>query len=95
MSAVLKVANGRVKEIRLEKSEIVLSYFHPVSRREEELVFEVDGRTGFTRETRLEELKKGMPVTVDYEEVGGKNRAVRVSVVPMRGVPFEKNPLLG
>ena len=92
---VLKVVNGRVKEIRAGEGVIVLYFLHPVSREEEELPIHVDGGTGYDEGRGLKDLKKGMPLTVDYrEDQEGNAQAVRVSEVPLSGVPVEKNPFL-
>lgn len=89
------MVNGRVKEVRVGKGEIVLSFRHPVSREEEEFRIRVDGGTGFDEGLGLEGLKEGMPLTVDYrEDREGNAQAVRVSEVPLSGVPVEKNPFL-
>ena len=95
----LTVINGRVKEVRLGSRELVLSYRNPVSGKLEELALQVDEHTGFGQDVgsrhgtspRLEDLKTNDPVSVDYQEEGGTHlrRAVRISRVPLRGVPEE------
>lgn len=87
---VLKVLNGRVKKVLSDRHEIVLSSQHPVSGRVEEWVFKVDPSTGFNEGVRLEDLRDGETVSVDYEEgPDGYRRAVQVKRVPLRGIPRE------
>ena len=87
-ASVLKVIDGRVDEVSLEESKLTLSYRHPVNLEEEKLILEVDEGTGFSEGVRFEDLKKGEPVSVDYEEASGSiPRAVQVREVPLRGVP--------
>lgn len=79
-----------MKEASLAKEELVLSYRHPVSGREEELVFRVDRETGFNRGLHFEDFKEGDPVSVDYEEnPSGIPRARQVKRVAVSGVPDE------
>lgn len=88
--AALKVANGRIKEVGLERNEVVLSYLHPVNGETEELSFKIDPQTGFSGGFRLEELKRNEPVSIDYEENSeGLKRALLIKRVPLRGVPVD------
>lgn len=87
---LLKVANGRMKEISVEKKEFVLSYQNPVNRQDEKLRIKIDDQTGFSEEVRWEDFRINDPVSVDYEEIpGGILRAVQVKRVAVRGVPKE------
>lgn len=87
-ASTLKVVDGRVDEVSLEENRLTLIYRHPVSLEEEKLVFEVDKETGFSEAVRLEDLKKGEPLSVDYEEESdAKARAVLIKRVPIRGIP--------
>lgn len=87
---VLKVVNGRVKEVSITKQELVLSYRHPVSGREEKLVLKVDSGTGFNPGLHFKDFKEGDPISVDYEEdSSGTPRAVQVNEVAVSGVPDE------
>jgi hypothetical protein len=91
--STLKVVDGRVKEVWLDRQEFTLSYRHPVSGEMEELVIKVDGGTGFSEGVRLEDFRGGDPVSVDYQEgPEGEARAVQVKRVPLRGVPIDKGP---
>ncbi len=88
---VLKVMDGRVKEISSEKHELVLSYRHPVSGQMEEKTFEVDTATGFPEGMRFQDLRPNQPLSVDYQEgPQGKAHAVRIRAVPLRGVPIDR-----
>lgn len=83
-----KVMNGRVKELRLGESELVLSYRNPVSLQDEELVLGVSEGTGFSEGVRFEDLREGEPLSVDYEEHSdGTARAILIKRVPIRGAP--------
>lgn len=87
---VVKVANGRVKEVWVERNEIALSYFHPVSGKEEDLLFRVNRETGFSGGFHWEELQRNEPVSIDYEEDSeGLRRALLIKRVPLRGVPID------
>lgn len=86
----LKVINGRVREVQLEKSELRVTYRHPVSGQTEELLLRVDQETGFPEGLRLSDLQEGEPVSIDYEGGDGSSlRAVLVKPVPLKGVPLE------
>ena len=86
----LKVVNGRVKAFGLEEKLLVLSYRNPANRQSEELTLKVDRQTGFNEVLHLKDFRVNDPVSVDYEEIpGGIPRAVRISRVPLRGVPKE------
>jgi hypothetical protein len=90
---VLKIVSGRVKEIRLAQKELVLTYPHPVSRREEVLFLRVDEATGFAEGIHFEGLQPGTALSVDYlESEKGEARAVSIKKVPLQGIPIEKNP---
>ena len=92
---VLKMISGRVKAVWLDKKEFVLTYRHPVTNLDEELVFKVDGGTGFAEGEHFEGLKRDAAVSVDYlEDEKGGARAVSVRKVSLSGVPIEKNPFL-
>ena len=87
---IVKVVNGRVKEVSFTKQELILSYHHPVSGEEKDLTLKVDHATGFNEGVHLEDFKEGEPVSVDYEEnPGGSFRAVQVKRVAVKGVPDE------
>jgi hypothetical protein len=87
---VLKVVNGRIKEIRPEEAVLVLSYSHPVSGKTEELSLQVTEKTGFQEEVRLEDFEKEDPVSIDYEEKENSlPLALLVKRVPVKGVPKE------
>lgn len=87
------MANGRIKEVGLERNEIVLSYLHPVKGETEELSFQIDPQTGFSGGFRLEDLQPQEPVSVDYEENSeGSRRAVLIKRVPLRGMPTGHSP---
>ena len=87
---VLKIVNGRVKEVSPTKQELVLSYRHPVSGQPEKLVIKVDQHTAFNKGLHFEDFKEGDPVSVDYEEnPSGTPRAVQVKRVDVSGVPEE------
>ena len=87
-ASVLKVIDGRVDEVSLEESKLTLSYRHPVNLEEEKLILEVDEGTGFSEGVRFEDLKKGEPVSVDYEEGSdAQARAILIKTVPIRGIP--------
>ena len=87
---ILKIINGRVKEISFAHEELVLSYRHPVTGREEELGLKVDTNTSFNQGLHLNDFKKGDPVSVDYEEESsGILRAKRINRVDVSGVPEE------
>ena len=88
---VVKVVNGRVKEVRLAEQKLVVRLRHPATGIMEDLVLQIDERTGFKRGTRLQDLHPQEPVSVDYEEMPGKipPHAVQVKRVPLRGVPDE------
>ena len=85
----LKVVDGRVAEVRSKERELVLTYRHPVTRREEKLVLQVDQGTGFYEGAHLEDLHPNQPVSVDYEEGPSGPKAVRIRQVPTRGIPKE------
>ena|GEM_PF-5723718 len=88
-AASLKIVDGRVAEVRSKERELVLAYRHPVTRREEKLVLQVDQGTGFYEGVHLEDLRPEQPVSVDYEEGPSGLKAVRVRQVPIRGIPKE------
>lgn len=82
-----------VKEIGVERNEIVVSYSHPATGTREELSFKVDTQTGFSGGFRLEDLQPQEPVSVDYEEDSeGSRRAVLIKRVPLTGVPTGHSP---
>lgn len=87
---IVKVINGRVKEVSFTTQELVLSYRHPVSGEEEDLTLKVDHGTGFNEGVHLEDFKEGDPISADYEEnPSGSFRAVQVKRVMVKGVPDE------
>jgi len=87
---VLKVINGRVKEIRTSEELLVLAYRHPVSGKTEELALKVSPGTGLPEGIRLEDFKKDEPLAVDYQEKPGEPpQALLVKRVPVKGVPKE------
>ena len=88
---VVKVVNGRVKEVRLTEQRLVVRLRHPATGIMEDLVLQIDERTGFRRGIRLKDLRPEDPVSVDYEEIPGKipPHAVQVKRVALRGVPNE------
>ena len=88
---VIKVVNGRVKEVRLTEQRLVVRLRHPATGLMEDLVLQIDERTGFKRGLRLQDLHPEEPVSVDYEEIPGKipPHAVQVKRVALRGVPDE------
>ena len=93
----LKVVGGRVKEISSEEGRLTLSYFHPATGRDEELVLTVDSHTGFSEGVTLGDLRRNDPLSVDYEEnEEGRVLAVQIKRVPLRGIPIDKkkSPLL-
>lgn len=85
---VLKVVDGRVDKVAPGESKLVLSYRHPVSLQEEKLILKVDKETGFTKGVRFEDLQKGEPLSVDYDEDSdGMARAILIRRVQTRGAP--------
>ena len=93
-SQALKVANGRIKSVFLDKQEFVLSYRHPVSGQLEELKLRIDSQTGFSGGIRLPDLQQDDPVSVDYQEdEKGEARAVLVSRVNLTSVPIERKDI--
>ena len=87
-SSSVKVIDGRVHTVSLKENRLILSYRHPVTLEEEKLILEVGKETGFSEGVRLEGLKIGEPLSVDYE-VGSdaKARAILIKRVPIRGLP--------
>jgi len=86
----IKVVNGRVKEIFVKESRLTVTYEHPVTQKQEDLILKVDLGTGFGDRLRLEDFRSGEPISVDYEESpSGEGRAILVKRVPLRGVPKE------
>ncbi|MBI4115254.1 MAG: hypothetical protein HY447_01625 [Candidatus Omnitrophica bacterium] len=89
----LRMIDGKIKEISLEKHELVLSYKHPVTSRSEELKLIIDDKTSADEGVRLEDLRGDDPVSVTYEEIpGGLFYARDVRRVPLRGVPIKEIP---
>ena len=87
---VVKIVNGRVKEVQLREQRLVLSFRRPATGLVEDLVLQIDGQTGFKKGVRLQDFRPDEPVSVDYEEASGSiPRAVQVREVPLRGVPDE------
>ena len=88
--SVVKIVNGRVKEVRLSEHQLVLFFKRPATGQMEELVLKVDEGTGFKKGFRLEDFRPNEPVSVEYEEIPGQGpRATQVRKVPLRGVPNE------
>ena len=89
----LQVINGWVKEIRAGEQQLILSYRHPVSGKTEELVLQVDRRTGFPKGIRLEDLRRNDLLSVDYRIFSGAARAfpeaVRVERISVKGVSID------
>lgn len=87
---VIKVISGKIEKVTAEKQELTLSYPHPVTGKNEKLIFRVDSATGFGEGIRLQDLREGQMVSVDYtEETAQLPRAVQVKRVPLRGIPRE------
>jgi len=85
----IQVLDGRVEEVSPARSELVVLYYHPVSRNLERQVFRVDSATGLEDGLRLADLRKQDPVSIDYLEDGRTARAIQIKRVPMKGVPKE------
>lgn len=89
-ASVIKVVNGRVKEVRAKESELVLFVQRPATGKTEDWVLKVDRGTGFKQGVSLQDFHPNDPVSVDYEEIsGGTLRAIQVRRVPLRGIPNE------
>ena len=87
-SSPVKVIDGRVDKVNLKENKLTLAYRHPVSREEEKLVLELNKETGFSEGARLENLKKGDLLTVDYKKGSEtKAQAILIKRVPIRGIP--------
>ena len=86
--SVVKIANGRVKEVFANEQELVLAFRHPATGKTEDLILKIDEGTGFKKGVHLQDFRPNEPVSVDYEEAaGGVLRAIQVRRVPLRGVP--------
>lgn len=87
---VTKVINGRVEELRLEENKLVLNYQNPVTLQKEKLVLKVSERTGFSEGLRFEDLQKGEPLSIDYEEDSdGAAQAQLIKRVPLQSALFQ------
>lgn len=85
----IQMIDGQIEEVKAGESQLAITYFHPVTRRKEKLVFNVDRGTGFDEGMKLEDLRVHEMVSIDYREEGGRARALQVKRVPMKGVPKE------
>ena len=71
---VMKTLAAHVVSVAEDGTNISVDFRHPVTKKDQRLIFYMDGQSGLSGIKRLKDLRAGQVVTIDYEE-GEKGRA--------------------
>ena len=84
----MKTLSAHVVKVAQEGSSIDVDFRHPATEQIQRLTFYVDDQTGLSGFDKLEELRAGQVVNIDYVE-GEKHRLLirRIARVKLSGPP--------
>jgi len=84
----MKTLSAHVVKAAADNQSIDVDFRHPATEKVQRLTFYVDGQTGLSGIDKLEELRSGQVVNIDYVE-GEKHRLLirRIARVKLSGPP--------
>ena len=87
-SSVMKTLSAHVVKVAADGSSIDVDFRHPATEKTQRLTFYMDAHTGLSRIEKLQELRSGQVVNIDYVE-GEKHRLLirRIARVKLSGPP--------
>ena len=86
-SEMIQRLDAHVIQVDSDRRQLVVQFQHPVSGELVRKEFSVAENAGFKRVKKLNQVKKGDLVTVDYREEGSHAVAIYVDVVPLERQP--------
>ena len=92
-SDIVQRLDGTVSSVDAAKRKLVVRFDHPVSGEHVEKEFFVSETAGFKHAKKMDRIKVGDLVTIDYREEGAKAVAVYVDVVPIERRPVTAGEL--
>ncbi len=84
----MKTLSAHVVKVAEDGSSLEVDFRHPATEEIRQLTFFVDGQTGLSKIEKLQDLRAGQVVSIDYVE-GDKGRLLirRIARVKLSGPP--------
>jgi hypothetical protein len=85
---MMKTLSAHVVSVAADGASLEVDFYHPATEKIGRITFFVDGQTGLSGIDKLQELRSGQVVNIDYVE-GEKNRLLirRIARVKLSGPP--------
>ena len=85
---VMKTLSAHVVKVAADEKSLEVDFTHPATEKVQRLTFHVDPETGLSKLARLNELRPGQVVSIDYVEIGKNRLSIRrIARVKLSGPP--------